>query len=525
MAIRMVKDDNQPQQQRKIPGSGGGNRGGGGGNIITMLLPLLLGLFKKNPKTGCLVVIIGAAVLYFAGGNLFNTNGGEGGVNISDIFNTGASFDAQKYDETAIFEPPITDNAKNPLPEAVSLLKYAPDRKNQGSQGSCVGWGSAYAARTILEAQRTGRDPDQIAFSPAYLYNQIGLENCQGAYINNAMDVMKDQGLVTLREFPYNDQDCSKQPNSALKQQASQYKMKGFNRLTVGDAQGVGNEKIDLVAIKQNIAQGAPVVIGMMVGGTFMQPMMGKDVWNPSQSDLDKYGFGGHCMCVIGYDDYKEGGAFQIMNSWGPDWGKDGVAWVPYNVFEAFVVEAYGVFPMGSVDKPTGNNLNIAFGLVDNNAKKKIPLTQKAPGVFATKTLVAKGTKFKVEVTNTNECYTYVFASDEKNASAVLFPYTDKHSPYCGITGTRLFPKDYSMEVDNIGNKDYMAILVTKEPIDYNAINALANKQSGSYEQKLRKALGNSLKNNVQFNQGETIGFNTTLSPNEAVLMVIEVDK
>ena len=67
------------------------------------------------------------------------------------------------------------------------------------------------------------------------------------------------------------------------------------------------------------------------------------------------------CMCVIGYDDYKEGGAFQIMNSWGPEWGKNGVAWVPYNVFDAFVVEAYGVYPMGSVDKPVGNNLSIAF--------------------------------------------------------------------------------------------------------------------------------------------------------------------
>ena len=47
------------------------------------------------------------------------------------------------------------------------------------------------------------------------------------------------------------------------------------------------------------------------------------------------------------------------------------------------------------------------------------------------------------------------------------------------------------MEVDNIGNKDYMAILVTKSPIDYKTLNASVNKQSGSYEQKLRSALGN----------------------------------
>lgn len=526
MAIRMVEDNNQPQQQRKLPGSGGGNRGGGGGgNIITMLLPLLLGLFRKSPKTGCLVLIIGAAVLYFAGGSLFNTGENESITNITDLFNTGASFDPQKFDATEIFEPPITDNTKNPLPESVSLLKYAPDRKNQGSQGSCVGWGSAYAARTILEAERTGRDPDQIAFSPAYLYNQIGLENCQGAYINNAMEVMKDQGLITLKEFPYTDQNCDRQPNSSQKQTATQYKMKGFNRLTVGDAKGVGNEKIDLIAIKQNLAQGAPVVIGMMVGGSFMQPMMGKDVWHPTDNDLSRYGFGGHCMCVIGYDDYKEGGAFQIMNSWGPEWGKDGVAWVPYNVFESFVVEAYGVYPMGSVDKPTGNNLQIQFGLVDNSSKRKIPLMQKGNGVFETKSKVAMGTKFKVEVTNSNECYTYVFATDENSKSTVLFPYTDKHSPYCGITGTRLFPKDYSMEVDNIGNKDYMAIVVTKSPIDFKSVNEAVNNKSGNFDQKLRAALGNSIKNNVQFAHGETIGFNTTLNTDEAVIMVIEVNK
>lgn len=524
MAIRMVKDNNGPQQQRKLPGGGGGNNGGGGGgNIITMLLPLLLGLFRKNPKMGCGVVILIGVVIYFFGGSLFSNGGGTS--NITDIFNTGASFDAAKYDATEIFEPPITDNTKNPLPESVSLLEYAPDRKNQGSQGSCVGWGSAYAARTILEAQRTGRDPNQVAFSPAYLYNQIGLENCQGAYINNAMDVMKNEGLIALKDFPYTDQNCSRQPSSTQKQQAQQFKMTGFNRLTEGDAKGVGQEKIDLTAIKQNIAQGAPVVIGMMVGGSFMQPMMGEDVWHPTENDLSKYGFGGHCMCVIGYDDYKEGGAFQIMNSWGPEWGKNGVAWIPYNVFDAFVVEAYGVYPMGSVDKPVGNNISISFGLVENDGGKKIPLTGKGNGVFVTKSLVQKGEKFKVEVANTNECYTYIFATDENNQCAVLFPYTEKHSPYCGITGTRVFPKDYSMEVDNIGNKDYMAILVTKSPIDYNALNNSVNKQSGNYEQKLRSALGNKLKSNIQFKEGETIGFTSTLAGEEAVLLVIEVNK
>lgn len=527
MAIRMVPDNDSPQQQRKLPRSGGrGGSGGGGGNIITMLLPLLLGLFRKNPKTGCLVLIIGAAVLYFMGGNLGGLLGPGGGeTNITDLFNTGASFDPAKYDATEIFEPPVTDNAKNPLPEAVSLLKYAPTRRNQGSQGSCVGWGSAYAARTILEAERTGRDPDDIAFSPAYLYNQIGLEGCQGAYINNAMEVMKEQGLISLSEFPYDDDNCSRQPSSSQKQKAAQYRMNGFNRLTQGDASGTGNEKIDLVAIKQNLAQGAPVVIGMMVGGSFMQNMMGKEVWTPTEQDLSMYGFGGHCMCVIGYDDYKEGGAFQIMNSWGNEWGKNGVAWVPYNVFEHFTVEAYGVYPMGSADKPLGNDLSASFGLVMNDNGKHIPLKKDGDNIFSTTAPVKKGTRFKIEITNNKECYTYVFALDANKKSEVLFPYTPKHSPYCGITGTRLFPKDHSMELDQTGDRDEMAIVLCKTPLDYQALNAAVNSAGGTYADKLAKALQGKLQTAVRYSAGDVIGVQTTLNEGQAVVMLIGIDK
>lgn len=522
MAIRMVPDDNQPRQQQKLPGGNRGGGGGGGGSIITALLPLLFGFFRKNPKTALILIGIIVVFFYFGGGSLFST--GEGGTDLSALFQTGASFDPEQYDNTAVFEPPVTDNSKNPLPEAVSLLKYAPQRLNQGSQGSCVGWGSAYAARTILEAQRTGKDPNSIAFSPAYLYNQIGLEGCQGAYIPNAMEVMQKEGLISLRDFPYTDDNCSRQPSASQKQKASQYTMPGYVRLTKGDANGVGQEAIDLVAIKQNIAQGAPVVIGMMVGGSFMQNMMGQEVWNPTQNDLSMSGFGGHCMCVIGYDDYKEGGAFQIMNSWGPEWGKNGVAWVPYNVFDKFVVEAYGVYPMGSIDKPLGNTLNATFGLVMNDGAKAIPIRQTGQHTFETTSSIAKGTRFKIQVSNSQECYTYVFALNADRKSEVLFPYTPKHSPYCGITGTRLFPKDYSMEVDQSGTQDEMAIVLTKTPLDYAALNTAFNAGNGDFAKRIEQALQGKAKQ-TQFTAGQVIGFSTELQQNDAVFMVIAIDK
>jgi hypothetical protein len=55
--------------------------------------------------------------------------------------------------------------------------------------------------------------------------------------------------------------------------EASQFKMKGANRLSIsGD-----DYTVDVNAIRENLAHNAPVVIGMSVGGTFMQDMEGKD--------------------------------------------------------------------------------------------------------------------------------------------------------------------------------------------------------------------------------------------------------
>ena len=96
----------------------------------------------------------------------------------------------------------------------------------------------------------------------------------------------------------------------------------------------------------------------MMVGGSYMQPMMGQDVWNPTQDDASMMGFGGHAQCVVGYDDAKYGGAFLIMNSWGPQWGNNGFAWVRYKHFKYFVREAYGLEAMPLLAQQRINHLN-----------------------------------------------------------------------------------------------------------------------------------------------------------------------
>ncbi len=119
----------------------------------------------------------------------------------------------------------------------------------------------------------------------------------------------------------------------------------------------------------------------MMVGGSFMQGVQGQEVWHTADEDYNMMGFGGHAMCVIGYDDRKEGGAFQIMNSWGQDWGNNGVAWVLYKDFKHFVREAYGLNPMQKVGNAVVKNLSCEIGLV-NEQKQYISLKYNIQNIF-----------------------------------------------------------------------------------------------------------------------------------------------
>ncbi len=520
MPIRMEEDDPRQERNNNNPQPGGGfNK-----NWLLLLIPLLL----KRPKLLLPILIIGALIYFFSGGDFLNQFLPTTDTSSFDNTEFSLGFDPnqEEYDKRLVFAS--LAEGKNGLPARISLQEYAPPRLNQGRQGSCVGWASAYAARTILHAQQTGQNPRSTSFSPSYVYNQIAFEGCQGTYLHYAMETMLKKGSLPFSEFEYDEGSCRLKPTQQEVRQAQQFKIRGYERLSLG----ASNYKVDINAIRQNLAAGAPVVIGMMVGQSFTHNMRGRQVWQPTRSDLNNIGLGGHAMCVIGYDDtaLNGEGAFQIMNSWGDDWGDNGIAWVGYKDFEYFVKEAYGLYPMGNaqqeqVDK---NKLAVNFGLIDNGTQSNIQLKKVANNIFQTTNPVRIGDKFKVEVTNSQECYTYIFGEETDGSSYVLFPYTPKHSAYCGIMGTRIFPRDYSMVADELGATDWISIVVSKKQLDFQALNDLINRQSkDSFPGKVTAALQNDLYADVKFsNGGQKIAFEAALQNNKStVAMFIAIDK
>jgi hypothetical protein len=536
MPIRMEDDPIDPRDEQDNSSYNYPQRpnlGGGGGGGLFNLLPLLLSLFRG--KSGLLLLaVLGIGFFLLRGGC-----GGSGGGMLQNIAQlaTGGFLDPRQFEKANIYEPLAEDNSRNPLPEAANLQRFAPAVGNQGQQGSCVAWSSAYAARTILESARTGQG--QTPFSPAFLYNQIGLEGCQGSYIIRAMEYMTKQGAVPYERFPYTDQNCSRQPDMTMIREAGQYKMRGFNRLSLGDR----NDAIDMRAIKENLAQGAPVVIGMMVGQSFMQGMRGKDLWVPEANDKSMMGFGGHAMCLVGYDDRKYGGAFLIMNSWGPEWGTNGFAWVRYPEFNYFTREAYGLEPMARTGAATAE-LNCEIGLVQvqfDASKKMTPtgyinLRKAGNNAYETVSPIRKGSKFKVEVKNNNECFIYIFGMETDGSAYTLFPYPrkddptkTKYSPFMGITGYRLFPRDKSMTPDSIGNRDKISILVSRKELNWYAIQGAINKQPASMDwaDKVRASVPGTPAANVSFSSTPkgNIQFSTPARENEVVYCIVEFSK
>ncbi|MGQ0739978.1 MAG: C1 family peptidase [Bacteroidota bacterium] len=528
MPIRMTDDPIDPNQQDD-DGGGGRRRptfpGGGGGGGLMSLLPMLLGLFKGK---GIIFLLVIAAAAYFF---LFRGGGCNVAEAVKKFSDSGYNFDKKEFDKASVYEGLEDDATMNPLPEAVSLLRFAPDRGNQGQQGSCVAWSCAYSAQTILTAAATGADPNQIVFSPSYLYNQIKLEGCQGSYLQRAMEAMRANGGVPLSRYPYDDQDCESIPGESAKQVGRENVIHGFTRITNGD----NINEISVRGIKEHLAGNAPVAIGMMVGQSFMQDMMGQELWQPGGMDESQMGMGGHAMSVIGYDDRKFGGAFQIMNSWGPEWGKNGVAWVKYGDFKNYVREAYGIDPLPKRSNVANIPLECNIGLVDNNGGKNIPLqVVGGSNMFQTVSPIAVGARFKMSIKNATECYIYVFGKDTNNTSYVLFPYlkpgetTSKHSPYCGITGYRLFPKAQSFEADNAGNKDEIAIVVSKDELDYNALNtAISRSTRPDYHSRVNEALQSIMIRSARFSSGNdgTIYFKVDADSNKAVACVVAIDK
>jgi len=254
----------------------------------------------------------------------------------------GVRFDKEKYNNTESWEEDEL-GFSNVIPVSHSMRKYCPPIANQGNTGTCVGWATAYGVMSITHnIIHNITEPDKkllFSFDPYFIYSTIknyyDYDCSEGTIMINAMEMLVRYGCK--RTMIYNKSECNTVLNDTLLRYSNPFKIKEFFKPPPSfETDNVENKAITL---KKVLSGNNPLLIGANVTSTMgTQTINANGLWDSfSNEDI----FGGHAMCLIGYDDDKFGGAFEVMNSWGDDFGDNGFIWIKYNDFFRLVDEIY----------------------------------------------------------------------------------------------------------------------------------------------------------------------------------------
>ena len=82
------------------------------------------------------------------------------------------------------------------------------------------------------------------------------------------------------------------------------------------------------------------------------------------------------------------------------------------------------------------------------------------------------------------------------------------------------------MVADDLGNKDYIGIVISKKEIDFTQLNNAINaSRQSSYHAKLRAAVASEQIPNINYKTVQTIAFDADTKGKNVVSMVIEIEK
>jgi hypothetical protein len=440
----------------------------------------------------------------------------------AQTYSLGMNFDDEAYKKVEKKAQLLTRDYTI-LPKSFSLKQYSPTPGNQGQTGTCVGWSSTYAGRTILEAKANGWTDKTVIgqniFSPGYVYKLISTDpSCQnGTYINDAMETLQEKGAPKLKDLPTT---CVSSIPANVHSLAAAYKIKGFARLFENDA---SNAQI-IQSTKKSIANGNPVIIGMKCADSFFDA---KGAWQPTEDPNLNYG--GHAMCVIGYDDTKFGGAFEIQNSWGTTWGNEGYIWIPYNTYADFTKYGYEMIAFPKTAPKVADLSGEIKYVLSSGEEMKANYTTNVGGLgyYKMQEAYSSGTRFRLYISNNQPAFVYAIGSDLTEKIFNIFPHQAGISAALNYESNNVAIPDeeHFIRMDNTIGTDYLCVLYSKEPLDIENIKTQINQQQGTFAEKVSKVLKSKLVNtaNAKYNSNN-IKFSAESAGKSLMAVVVEIE-
>jgi len=440
----------------------------------------------------------------------------------------GLVFDPERYEQVDL-KPTLLTRQYASLPKSFSLKQYSPFPGDQGNYGTCTAWATAYAARTISESvalKRTNKTTttDNV-FSPVYIYKNISNDpDCDdGTVIIHALEVMKNPGAV--KRIPEEKNRDFRTVPLSIYITAKHYPIADYVRLFSGFGKigiiDINSERI--LPTKKSITEGKPVIIGINCPRSFT--IRGTDLWRPIENPAVP--FSGHALCIVGYDDNKHGGAFEIQNSWGTTWGNGGYIWIHYNDFAAWCNEAYEIIEDLNNFKDAAN-FAASMEIQVDGSSSGMPVRFDRQGFYKTSSSYPSGTNFRFLMTNHHPAYVYAFSADNSTQE------TERIFPLQGISpildyseSTIAWPSEHHWIVLNdVTGTDYLVVLFSKQPLDIDAIRERFANERGTFPQKVIRATGVDLipYNQVQY-KNDTIDFSAdSKNPRAVVGLLLAID-
>jgi C1A family cysteine protease len=201
---------------------------------------------------------------------------------------------------------------------------------NQGNCGSCVAYSTIGTLETQMNISRASPFLN-MRYSTDMLF-ACGGGSCEsGWFPSSAASFLQSSGVA--------DEACMPATSSASGQDAS-CSMKCGDSAQRSQKVSSVNTPRNADAVKAALKRG-PLVTTLDVYADFIT--YGSGVYKHTTGDY----MGGHAVSLIGFDDAKR--AWIIRNSWGPDWGDHGFAYVSYDDQSGVGDETWG-FEIPAVD-------------------------------------------------------------------------------------------------------------------------------------------------------------------------------
>lgn len=203
------------------------------------------------------------------------------------------------------------------------LRSKQPPIKDQGQRNTCVAF-AATAGHEYLRGNNIDLSEEFLNWGCKKI---DGVVNDQGTYLNSAILALLNFGQSSEIYWPYQNIFIPRLYNPSTKaiEDSHNYKIQEGNRID-----------IDIFKVKEKLQENFAVIVGLYLFKEFFIPSDGVIEY---PTDLSN-NYGGHAVLIVGWEEHEDGNYFIIRNSWGESWGKGGYAFLSYEYFINFAVDA-----------------------------------------------------------------------------------------------------------------------------------------------------------------------------------------